>query len=55
MPKVNLMRVFGVICAAALVLVTAVSYISWQVNDIEDSVLRLHIVANSDSDEDQAA
>ena len=52
MPKVNLMRVFGVICAAALVLVTAVSYISWQVNDIEDSVLRLHIVANSDSDED---
>lgn len=53
MPKVNLMRVFGVICAAALVLVTAVSYISWQVNDIEDSVLRLHIVANSDSDEDQ--
>ena len=54
MPKVNLMRVFGVICAAALVLVTAVSYISWQVNDIEDSVLRFHIVANSDSDEDQA-
>lgn len=54
MPKVNLMRVLGVICAAALVLVTAVSYISWQVNDIEDSVLRLHIVANSDSDEDQA-
>lgn len=54
MPKVNLMRVFGVICAAALVLVTAVSYISWQVNDIEYSVLRLHIVANSDSDEDQA-
>ena len=54
MSKVNLMRVFGVICAAALVLVTAVSYISWQVNDIEDSVLRLHIVANSDSDEDQA-
>ena len=54
MPKVNLMRVFGVICAAALVLVTAVSYISWQINDIEDSVLRLHIVANSDSDEDQA-
>ena len=54
MPKVNLMRVFGVICDAALVLVTAVSYISWQVNDIEDSVLRLHIVANSDSDEDQA-
>lgn len=54
MLKVNLMRVFGVICAAALVLVTAVSYISWQVNDIEDSVLRLHIVANSDSDEDQA-
>lgn len=54
MPKVNLMRVFGVICAAALVLVTAVSYISWHVNDIEDSVLRLHIVANSDSDEDQA-
>lgn len=54
MPKVNLMRVFGVICAAALALVTAVSYISWQVNDIEDSVLRLHIVANSDSDEDQA-
>lgn len=54
MPKVNLMRVFGVICAAALVLITAVSYISWQVNDIEDSVLRLHIVANSDSDEDQA-
>ena len=54
MPKVNLMRVVGVICAAALVLVTAVSYISWQVNDIEDSVLRLHIVANSDSDEDQA-
>lgn len=54
MPKVNLMRVFGVICAAALVLVTAVSYISWQVNDIENSVLRLHIVANSDSDEDQA-
>ena len=54
MPKVNLMRVFGVICAAALVLVTAVSYISWQVNDIEDNVLRLHIVANSDSDEDQA-
>ena len=54
MPKVNLMRVFGVICAAALVLVTAVSYISWQVIDIEDSVLRLHIVANSDSDEDQA-
>ena len=54
MPKVNLMGVFGVICAAALVLVTAVSYISWQVNDIEDSVLRLHIVANSDSDEDQA-
>ena len=54
MPKVNLMRVFGVICAAALVLVTAVSYISWQVNDIEDSVLRLHIVASSDSDEDQA-
>ena len=54
MPKVNLMRVFGVICAAALVLVTAVSYISWQVNDIEDSALRLHIVANSDSDEDQA-
>ena len=54
MPKVNLMRVFGVICTAALVLVTAVSYISWQVNDIEDSVLRLHIVANSDSDEDQA-
>lgn len=54
MPKINLMKVFGVICAAALVLVTAVSYISWQVNDIEDSVLRLHIVANSDSDEDQA-
>ena len=54
MPKVNLMRVFGVICAAALVLVTAVSYISWQVNDIDDSVLRLNIVENSDSDEDQA-
>lgn len=54
MPKINLMRVFGVICAVALVLVTAVSYISWQVNDIEESVLRLHIVANSDSEEDQA-
>ena len=53
MPKINIMRLAGVVCALALAAVTLVSYVSRETEDIENSVLRLHIVANSDSAEDQ--
>lgn len=53
MPKLNSMRVLGVFCTALFISVTLLTFIKGQVNNIEDSVLRLHIVANSDSDIDQ--
>lgn len=54
MIKINFRRLAAVVCAAALLAVICLSYVSGQTSDIEDSVLRLHIVANSDSEEDQA-
>ena len=36
------------------IIVSAISYVSAVSSDISDSVFRLHVLANSDSDEDQA-
>ena len=54
MPKLNYMRLFGVVCAVMLTAVTYLCYVSNETEDIRSSVLRLHVVANSDSEADQA-
>ncbi len=54
MPKINFIRVLGVVCAVTLAAATLLSYVHIQTEHIEDSVLRLHIVANSNSEEDQS-
>ncbi len=51
MPKINFIRVLGVVCAVTLAAATLLSYVHLQTEHIEDSVLRLHIVANSNSEE----
>ena len=53
MPKINSMRLVGVICAAALVSSTYLSYVSAQTSHIRSSVLRMHVVANSSSEADR--
>lgn len=53
MPKFNFMRVFGVLCFSALIVITFLCYVGTQTEHIENSVLRLHIVANSNSEQDQ--
>ncbi len=54
MPKINYMRLIGVILAATLAAVVYLSFVGRETEDIQSSVLRLHIVANSDSGADQA-
>ena len=41
------------ICSFVLILSFSVAIFSAQCSDIENSVLRMHVIANSDSDEDQ--
>ncbi len=53
MPKFNFMRVLGVLCFFALIVITFLCYVDIQTEHIKDSVLRLHIVANSNSEQDQ--
>ena len=53
MPKINSMRLVGVICAAALVSSTYLSYVSAQTSHIRSSVLRMHVVANSSLEADR--
>lgn len=54
MPKINLPRLFAVILTIAVIATIYLAYTSEQTRHISDSVLRLHIVANSDSADDQA-
>lgn len=51
MKKIDIALLIGVIAA---VLFSAASVVNKNVESISDKVLRLHILANSDSDEDQA-
>ena len=46
---INLSIVFGLICAAML----SMSHFNAACDDLRQNVLRLHIIANSDSDDDQ--
>ena len=39
---------------SAFIFISALSYVNAVSEDISDSVFRLHVIANSDSDEDQA-
>lgn len=53
MQKINFPRLTAVLLTAALVFTTVMAYTSQETRDISKSVLRLHIVANSDSNADQ--
>lgn len=53
MPKINYTRLSIVLLTAALAFTTIMSYVSSEAKSISNSVLRLHIVANSDNDADQ--
>lgn len=53
MPKINFPRLAGVLLSAALVFTTVMAYTSQEVSNISSSVLRLHIIANSDGEADQ--
>lgn len=53
-PKINLPRLFIVILSLAVIASIYLAYTTDQTKHISESVLRLHIVANSDSEDDQA-
>ena len=54
MKKLKIERVFVIlILLSILILISAISYVDAVSNNIADSVFRLHVIANSDSKEDQ--
>ena len=53
MPKINYTRLTAVLLSAALVFTIIAAYTFQETQDISNSVLRLHIIANSDSEADQ--
>ena len=54
MKKLKIGRIFFILILLSLfILISAISYVDAVSNNIADSVFRLHIVANSDSKEDQ--
>lgn len=54
MPKVNPYRLIVVLSAIIVILTTTAAYTARETEDISNSVLRLHIIANSDSAADQS-
>lgn len=53
MPKINYLRLFICTLVILLMLSLVLSYVSHETKNISNHVLRLHIIANSDSDNDQ--
>ena len=54
MKKLKIGRIFVILILLSLfILISAISYVDAVSNNIADSVFRLHIIANSDSKEDQ--
>lgn len=54
MPKINPYRLTVVLSALIVILTTTAAYTARETEDIANSVLRLHIIANSDSAADQS-
>lgn len=54
MKKLKIVRIFVILILLSLfILISAISYVDAVSNNIADSVFRLHVIANSDSKEDQ--
>lgn len=53
MSKINFPRFTAVLLTGALIFTTVMAYTSHETRNISESVLRLHIIANSDSSDDQ--
>ena len=54
MKKIKIERVFVILILLSIfILISAISYVDAVSNNIADSVFRLHVIANSDSKEDQ--
>ena len=54
MKKLKIRRIFVILILLSLfILISAISYVDAVSNNIADSVFRLHVIANSDSKEDQ--
>ena len=54
MKKLKIGRIFVILILLSLfILISAISYVDAVSNNIADSVFRLHVIANSDSEEDQ--
>ena len=54
MKKLKIGRIFVILILLSLfILISAISYVDAVSNNIADSVFRLHVIANSDSKEDQ--
>ena len=52
--KIKIGRIFVILTLLAIfILISAISYVSAVSNSIANSVFRLHVIANSDSEEDQ--
>lgn len=52
--RLKIWRIFVILILLSIfILISAVSYVDAVSNDIANSVFRLHVIANSDSDEDQ--
>ena len=54
MKKLKIGRIFVILILLSLfILISAISYVDAVSNNIADSIFRLHVIANSDSKEDQ--
>ena len=52
--RLKIGRIFVILILLSLfILISAISYVDAVSNNIADSVFRLHVIANSDSKEDQ--
>ena len=52
--RLKISRIFVILTLLAIfILISAISYVDAVSNNISDSVFRLHVIANSDSDKDQ--
>lgn len=52
--RLKISRIFVILTLLAIfILISAISYVDAVSNNISDSVFRLHVIANSDSEEDQ--
>ncbi len=54
MKKLKIGRIFVILILLSLfILISAISYVDAVSNNIADSIFRVHVIANSDSKEDQ--